>query len=285
MYAFCRTVDDLVDLANPRDGSQALERLRAYHAYRSAVEAALGEPPEGREPPADPVLRELAWAVRRFGIPTRAIRELLRGVGRDLVPTTYPDWDALASYAEGVASSVGEMCATVFGVPDAEHRQSAVRQARTLGVAMQLTNILRDVGEDARRGRCYLPQEDLAAFGFTVQDVIAGDVRDRWVQWRALMAFEVARARALYREALPGIALLHPDAQRCAVACASGYASILTALERLDYDCFARRAVVPRTALLVVMARAWLRRPGLSARPSVGVPRPWARHQAPLRGP
>lgn len=281
MYAFCRTADDLVDIAAPHEGRRSAERLRAY---REAVESALRESELSDRLSADPVLRELAWAVRRFGVPASAIHELLDGIGRDLVPTTYDTWSALASYAEGVASSVGEMCAAVFGVPHGEgERQRAVGYARTLGVAMQLTNILRDVGEDARRGRCYLPGEDLAAFGFTPREVLAGDVRTRWDRWRAFMAFEIARARALYDDAFPGIALLHADAQPCALACATGYAGILSALERQDFDSLSRRARVPRSTLLGLMARAWLRRPRLTGQPAASTLREWRPNEA-LRG-
>src|SRR5690606_1019222 len=106
----------------------------------------------------------------------------------------------------------------------------------TLGVAMQLTNILRDVGEDARRGRCYLPDEDLAMFGLTRDEVLQDPDLASDERWRPFMAFEIGRARALYQAATPGIWLLAPDAQRCASACARGYASILSAIERLDYD-------------------------------------------------
>ncbi|HSA54217.1 MAG TPA: phytoene/squalene synthase family protein [Gemmatimonadaceae bacterium] len=286
VYAFCRRADDLVDAADPEDPTSSGERLRAY---RESVTSALGNAATsgaalfpGSPPSPDPVLRELAWAVRRFDIPTAALEELLDGVARDLVPTTYATWDALTSYAEGVASSVGEMCAAVFGVPRREHaRTRAIGHARTLGVAMQLTNILRDVGEDARRGRCYLPEEDLAGFGFTVVDVLERRLHPRWPQWRALMRFEIARARALYQAALPGIDLLHPDAQRCVLACASGYAGILSALERLDFDCLSRRAVVPRVALLRVVARAWLRRPArLAGRGGSTAPFGWLASEA-----
>lgn len=271
VYAFCRTADDLVDATSDcdgrdgRDGRDAPGAPARLQSYRLAVDDALRRGNEWDEPSPDPVLRELAWAVRRFAVPATAIHELLDGVSRDLVPVRYPTWNALASYAEGVASSVGEMCAAVFGVPHGEaERRRAIRYARTLGVAMQLTNILRDVGEDARRGRCYLPEHDLAAFGFTTEDVLTGRVRMRPEAWRALLRFEIARARALYHDALPGIELLHPDARRCALACATGYAAILAVLERRDFDCLTRRAVVPRSVLLGVMARAWLGRPRLA---------------------
>jgi phytoene synthase len=134
------------------------------------------------------------------------------------------------------------MCTHVFGVEgDDGVRARARRYARTLGVAMQLTNILRDVGEDARHGRCYLPEDELAEFGLSREAVLAGGLGGD-ERWRSFMAFQIGRARSLYESALPGIALLAPDARRCAAACALGYAAILGAIEEIDYDTYRERA-------------------------------------------
>ena len=121
---------------------------------------------------------------------------------------------------------------------------------------MQLTNILRDVGEDAANGRCYLPGNDLAAFGLTRADVLGARVGTK-PEWRALMQFEIARARALYAAAMPGIALLSSDARRCATACAIGYAGILDAIEDLGYDTFRSRARLSGVARAAVLWQAW----------------------------
>jgi phytoene synthase len=237
LYAFCRVADDLVDRATVSCDRTIARQLEAYHA---SLDAALAGSPAG------PVFRELAWAVRAFGVPVPVMHELIDGVMRDLAPVHYETWDDLAVYCEGVASTVGEMCTFVFGVPaGSEARMRALRYARTLGLAMQLTNILRDVGEDARRGRCYLPDEDLAMFGLTRQDVLTNPDLAQDERWRPFMAFEIGRARALYQAAIPGIWLLAPDAQRCASACAWGYASILNAIERQEYDTVRQRAMVP----------------------------------------
>jgi phytoene synthase len=126
---------------------------------------------------------------------------------------------------------------------------------------MQLTNILRDVGEDAGRGRCYLPDEDLERFSLSRDDVLAARPLERSPSWRELMAFEITRARELYREAVPGIALLRRDAQRCALACASGYAAILGAIEDHRYDTLTRRVVVGPLTRARVLVRSWLRLP------------------------
>ena len=122
---------------------------------------------------------------------------------------------------------------------------------------MQLTNILRDVGEDARNGRCYLPTEELTRFSLEREEVLesrslAGDPR-----WNRLMAFEIARARMLYERSLPGISMLSADSQRCAAACAIGYAAILDALEQINYDSVSIRASVGTVARVRILWHAW----------------------------
>ena len=207
--------------------------------------------------PTDPVFREIAWASQRFGVPRAPLDELLDGVARDLDRCRYETWSELEGYCQGVASSVGEMCTYVWGVRADASITAAVAYARTLGTAMQLTNILRDVGEDARRGRCYLPEDELVAYGFTPGDVLAGRVLERRGEWSSLMRWQIHRARALYSTAAPGIALLSTDAQRCANACAAGYAGILDALTRQDFDNVTRRASVGWIGRAGVLARAW----------------------------
>lgn len=251
LYAFCRLADDFVDDVTLRGTALALARERLAE-HRRGLDAAY----DGR--PTSPVSREVAWTAHRFGVPRAPLDELLDGVARDLDGCRYESWPALERYCEGVASSVGEMCTYVWGVRDDASIASALAHARTLGTAMQLTNILRDVGEDARRHRCYLPEGELAAFGFTATDVLAGRVLERREHWNAFTRMQIERARTLYDAALPGIALLSRDAQRCATACAAGYASILDVIARHDYDNITRRARVGWVGRAGVLARAWL---------------------------
>jgi phytoene synthase len=250
LYAFCRVADDMVDAAGANDVATVARQLERYG---DELTAALS----GR--PDTAIFRELAWVVDRYRVPASVLRELLAGVARDLSPTRYSSWPELAVYCEGVASTVGEMCTHVFGVAGGPGtRDAALRYARTLGIALQLTNILRDVGEDAARGRCYLPEEDLATFGLTRDEVLACDGRlARDDRWRALMRFEIRRARALYDAAFPGIALLAPDAQRCASACARGYAGILGAIEANGYDTVSARARLGHWARVGVLWDVW----------------------------
>ena len=248
LYAFCRVADDLVDLSASTSPGDVAGRLAEYQRR-------LHDALEGR--PDGAVFRELLRAVRQHDIPPAVLHELLEGVGSDCTPSSYATWPELYGYCEGVASTVGEMCTSVFGVIGGEDvRRRAVTHARVLGVAMQLTNILRDVGEDARNGRCYLPEEDLAAFGLSREDVLRG-VHSTDTRWQKLMTFQIARARSLYACAMPGIALLAPDSQRCASACAVGYAGILGAIESIGYDTFATRARLGLGARAAVAWTVW----------------------------
>lgn len=250
VYAFCRVADDIVDRG--MEGQDKAILAEELAQYRMGVAAALEGRPEG------PVFRELWRCHRDFAIPTEVLDELLNGVACDLHPTQYATWADLTSYCEGVASSVGSMCTYIFGVSgDDAVRERAVKYARTLGVAMQLTNILRDVGEDAGRGRCYLPDADLATYGLSADRVLHDPRLKDDPRWHQLMRDEVARARALYRAASPGIALLAPDAQRCARACADGYAAILGAIEANNYDSFSVRARVGNLARAGLLWSVW----------------------------
>lgn len=257
LYAFCRLADDLVDQADVRQSKFGTSALAdQLSAYRSQLFAALnGEP-------SSAIFREVAWVAESFELAHAPLFELLDGVARDLVHVTPTRWTDLVRYCEGVASSVGEMCTYVFGVSgDPALRENTMRHAipyaRTLGTAMQLTNILRDIGEDARRGRCYLPSEELQLFGLCTEDVLHSPSIALDPRWRPMMQFQVQRARDLYAKALPGIALLEVDSQKCAAACATGYAGILTAIERQDYDTISARARMGNAARIGVLWNAW----------------------------
>jgi len=229
--------------------------------YRNQLRQALAGAPQGA------VFREAAWAVHEFGVPERVLYELLDGVARDLEPVRYATWRELETYCNGVASTVGVMCTHIFGVTEAR-RDAALPFAETLGVAMQLTNVLRDVGKDARVGRCYLPSDELKSYGIDVAEIFENPELARDSRWCRFMTFEIARARKLYADAYPGIAMLEPDARRCAAACAIGYAAILDAIERIGYDSLSRRASVGPLDKVTTLWRAWTYDPHVPA----GVP-------------
>lgn len=264
LYAFCRVADDIVDRVDEARAISAQgdpEVIAALAAHERKLQNVLAGAP------CDPVFRELDRVIKDFGVPEAVLRELLDGVALDLAPVRYETWTDLSHYCEGVAASVGEMCTFVFGVQgDAEVRTTALRYARTLGLAMQLTNILRDVGEDAQRGRCYLPVQDLAAFGLSPEEVLEGTLVATDLRWQRFMTQQVARARALYAAATPGIPLLSSDAQRCAWACAIGYSGILGAVERIGFDSLSRRARLGTRERLGVLFKVWQARPVVQRR-------------------
>jgi phytoene synthase len=222
LYAFCRTSDDLVDCGADTDPRRDLAswRMRSLSSH-----------------PGDGDLVALAWVDTRlgFGIPLRYAEQLLEGVDSDLTHQGYASFEELAAYCYRVASTVGLMAMHIIGFSGLE----AIPYAVKLGIALQLTNILRDVGEDWRNRRVYLPQDELAAFGLTEADLAAGKVTP---QWRKFMRYQIDRARQLYAEAWPGIAMLSRDG-RFAIAAAAGlYEGILDEIELADYDVFSRRA-------------------------------------------
>jgi 15-cis-phytoene synthase len=237
LYAFCRTSDDLID--ETQEGS--LESLEAWRR------CALSLPP-GDDPIA------LAWADARlsYHIPVRYAEQLIAGVARDVTTRRYTSFEELAAYCYGVASTVGLMAMHIIGYAG----KPAIPYAVKLGVALQLTNILRDVGEDWRAGRLYLPQDELAAYALTEDDIANGTVDNRW---RSFMRFQLDRTRELYAEALPGIALLNPDGRFAIAAAAELYRGILDDIEAHDYDVFHRRAHVGSAGKLAKLPGIWWR--------------------------
>jgi phytoene synthase len=236
LYAFCRVTDDIVDCPDC-DAPQALNEWR-----RIALAA---------EPPIDNLVA-VAWADmrQRSGIPLRLAEQLIDGVARDLDQTRYATFDDLTTYAYSVASTVGLMSMRIIGYRSA----AAIPYAIKLGVALQLTNILRDVGEDRRSGRVYLPADELARFDLSADDLARGQVDDRW---RAFMRFQIKRNRRLYVEAWPGIQMLNEDGRFAIAAAGDLYRRILDDIEAHDYDVFTRRARVSTPRKLLGLSNLW----------------------------
>jgi phytoene synthase len=194
----------------------------------------------------------LAWAdtQARCGIPCGYADQLIDGILRDIHQQRYQTFGELAEYCYGVASTVGLMVMHIIGFGD----EGALPYAIKLGVALQLTNILRDVGEDWANGRFYLPLTELTEFGLSEADIASGAVGDTW---RAFMRYQIARVRQLYREAQPGIQFLDSDG-RLAIAAAAGlYRAILDDIEAHDYDVFHRRAYLPALEKLKRIPAVW----------------------------
>lgn len=221
LYAFCRVTDDIVD-NHPDTAVDELETWRK-HAF-------------SYDPPANNLVA-VAWADTRarVHVPLRFAEQLIDGVKRDLSQTRYQTFADLATYSYGVASTVGLISMHIIGYNGPE----AIPYAIKLGLALQMTNILRDIAEDWQRGRIYLPQDELAEFGLTEEDIDEGVVTEKW---RNFMRFQIERNRQLYAEAWPGIGMLNKDG-RFAIAAAAGlYRAILDDIENNDYDVFSRRA-------------------------------------------
>ncbi len=237
LYAFCRMSDDLID----RSDGDGLARLEGWRRCALAL-----------SPCDDPIA--LAWTHARmtFGIPIRYAEQLIAGVARDVTVRRYATFADLAAYCYGVASTVGLMAMHIIGFAG----RQAIPYAVKLGVALQLTNILRDVGEDWRAGRLYLPQDELTAYGLTEGDIAAGRVDDRW---RAFMRFQIGRTRRLYAEAMPGIALLDRSGRFAIAAAAELYRAILDDIAVHDYDVFHRRAHVGTFGKLRRLPGIWWR--------------------------
>jgi len=221
LYAFCRVSDDIID--RPKgDQRKELEKW-------------------GRITLADYPIRDdpvsLAWIDTRgrYGIPKKYAEQLLEGVSQDLDKTRYANFDELAHYCYNVASTVGLMTMHIIGFTG----EDAIPYAIKLGIALQLTNILRDIGEDWRNGRLYLPQNELDDFGISKTDITAGQVTQHW---RSFMRYQIERNRRLYAEAMPGIGMLDRHGQFAIAASAELYRAILSRIEANDYDVFHRRA-------------------------------------------
>jgi len=238
LYAFCRVTDDIVDRGDDACEEQLLQWRR--HVLTST-------------PPRHDLVA-VAWtdARLRFAVPVRYAEQLIDGVKRDLVQNRYQSFEDLAAYCYGVASTVGLMSMHIIGY----RGQEAIPYAIKLGVALQLTNILRDVAEDWQMGRLYLPAEDLAHFGLTEADIAAGEVTPAW---RAFMRQQIARNRLLYAEAMPGIQFLNPNGRFAIAAAAELYQGILTDIEANDYDVFRRRSFVSKWGKLRRLPAIWWR--------------------------
>ncbi len=242
VYAFCRTADDVVDrTAAAADRIAALDDLE-----RMLIAMSRGRANE-------PIFIAYADAAKRFAIPLEPALELLRGARMDITIRRYATYEELCEYCYLVASTVGLLVSPILGTSS----EAALPFGVTLGRAMQLTNILRDVGEDALMGRIYLPADELRRFGYAENRVFEQVVDANFI---ALMQFQIARVRELYAEAEPGIALLSPESRYTVRLALSLYRRILTAIELNDYNVFSRRAYVPlrskiATALGVALAR------------------------------
>jgi 15-cis-phytoene synthase len=252
LYGFARYADEIVD-----DLSCTLSPAEKADWLVGWGDRFLAEVRAGGS--THPVSRAVVDTTRRWDIPLELFADFLASMRMDLTVTDYATYEDLRRYMWGSAAVIGLQMVPVLEpvVP----RELAEPYAADLGVAFQLSNFIRDVGEDLRRGRVYLPAEDLAAFGVE-REQLAGGVVDSAV--RRLLAYEIARARELYRAAEPGIRLLHPASRDCIRSALRLYGGILDEVERADYQVLDRRVAVgvPRRLAVAVpgLARAYAAR-------------------------
>ncbi len=224
IYAFCRYTDDIVD----EETADAKEKHRRLRQMTSELRLAL----EGKS--HYPVLNRLGAIIRRFDIPLEHFRDLLKGMEMDLRKTRYRTFAELEDYCYHVASTVGLICAEVFGYHHAATKEYAIN----LGKALQLTNILRDIKADARKGRIYIPLEDLRRFDYTEEELLANTYNERFVE---LMKFECERAQAYFKKAKACLAEEDKPLFTAARTMGNIYYLILRRIKAANYDVFSRR--------------------------------------------
>ena len=254
IYVWCRRTDELVD--GPQSAFTTPETLDRWESQLESVFA--------RRPIDDPDVA-LVDTLERFPIDIQPFRDMIAGQRMDLYRSRYETFAQLELYCYRVAGTVGLMSSDILGIDNSwaaapwyrgKEMYIPKEEAIALGIANQLTNILRDVGEDAQRGRIYLPLEDLALFDYTEEDLFKGVIDHRW---RALMGFQIQRARKFYHEAERGIRALNQDGRWPVWAALMLYQGILNIIERNQYDVFSKRAFVPLKKKMLYLPVAWLR--------------------------
>ena len=253
VYSFCRAVDDVVDEFSDSKGNPWSELA----TWRAEIDACYA----GK--PTRTVTRRLRDTLDSYPMPKEYFVELIKGCEMDLLTHRYETFEELYQYCYRVASITGLMCIEIFGYRAPETREYAIK----LGVALQLTNILRDLKEDASRGRVYLPQEDLRKFGYSEDALVNGIVDDRF---RALMRFECERARRYYVEAAEHLPATDRPTLIAAITMGRIYYRLLRQIERRNYDVFNHRIRLHRPERLLIALGEWfraqVRAPGISSR-------------------
>jgi phytoene synthase len=241
LYAFCREVDDAVDECS----DPAVARTKLAWWRQELADTFAGKPQH-------PVGQALLPAIRRHDLAQEQFQEIIDGMEMDLEHNRYTDFKALHLYCYRVASVVGQLAATLFGHED----RRTLKYAHDLGLAFQLTNIIRDVGEDARRNRIYLPQDELARFSVTEQDILAQRATPAF---RQLMAFQVQRARETYAQAFQHLPQVDRRAQRPGLVMAAIYQTLLSEIEREQFQVLSQRTSLTPLRKLWIAWKTWVR--------------------------
>ncbi len=241
LYAFCREVDDVVDEVS--DTGVARTKLAWWRTEVANLFA-------GR--PQHPVTRALAPFTARYQLDAARLNEIIDGMEMDLTHHRYPDFESLKLYCHRAAGVVGQLSASIFGFT---HPQT-LDYAENLGIAFQLTNIIRDVGEDARRDRVYLPTDELARFNLTAEDILERRGGPAFTQ---MMAFQSERAETYYDLAFAKLAKEDRDSQRAGLIMAAIYRTLLAEIRRDHFDVLEQRIALTPLRKLWIAARTWIR--------------------------
>jgi phytoene synthase len=248
LYGFTRYADEIVDQTESLPPAERAARLQDWSDRFFAGDT------------GDPLLPAVLHTIAVFDLDRGDFAKFLRSMAMDLTVTSYPTYADLLEYMDGSAAVIGTMMLPILGSSD----PAAAREpARQLGLAFQLTNFIRDVAEDLDRGRTYLPDEHLAAFGVTRADL---EERRSTPKIKTLIADEVSRAREHYAAAAPGIPLLNPASQACMRTAFRLYGGILDEVIAADHDVFTKRATVPNRRRAAVAIRSVLTKPGTPVR-------------------
>ena len=239
VYAFCRYCDDAVDTAESVD--QKMATLESLHA-------SLNDAYTGRT--SDPLFLALADVADRHDIPEEYFKQVIHGSESDLTKVRYQDFEELRSYCYQVASVVGLICLQIFGYKDDSAREHAV----DLGLAMQLTNIARDIQEDLGLGRIYLPQDEIARFGYSEKALEAGIVNESFID---LMRFQAQRARGYFDSGFKLLPYLSHRSRACPAVMGQLYSKVLQRIEEAEFDVFQHRISLSKTEKLRVTAQTW----------------------------
>ncbi len=252
IYAFCRRVDDEIDEIGDGNESDAMRAVEKWKQKLEEVFEGKRQKAKGKNENEDQFSVFIAWEdlLKTYKIPQNLPLELMQGILMDTQIKHYDTFDELYVYCYRVASTVGLMSSEILGYSD----KIALRYAEALGIAMQLTNILRDVKEDAAMGRIYLPQEDLRKFGVSEEEIFANEMSDNFIE---MMKFQIGRARDFYRTGEKGIGLLEKDSRFTVLLASRIYARILDEIETQNYDVFTRRAHTTSSQKLFSIPKIW----------------------------
>ena len=238
-YAFCRYCDDIADETLPVEEKQrrlAYTRQLLADSKKGAVK--------------EPVFVALQDASNEFGIPADYFEDVIAGVEMDLTWTRFRNFEELRTYCHKVASVVGLICIEVFGYEDTKAKEYSI----DLGIAMQITNIMRDIKEDAQQGRIYIPLDEMARFGYSEQDLMKGVVNDAFLD---LMRFQAARARQYFASGRRLVPLLSTESRACPTVLHGVYSAILDRIESSGFNVFERRIGLSRPEKLFITAKLW----------------------------